>query len=51
MDNQQGITQSQKRTKNEDKIKENEIFKQIMIELNKKLENIPVSTEITFNQP
>ena len=46
MDNQQGITQSQKRTKNEDNIKENEIFKQIMIELNKKLEKFD-SSKIT----
>jgi hypothetical protein len=45
MDNQQGKTKSQKRTKDEDKIHENEndIFMQKMIALNKKFESFDAS--------
>ena len=43
MDNQQGITKSQKRTKDEDKIHENDIFMQKMIALNKKFESFDAS--------
>ena len=43
MDNQQGITKSQKRTKDVDKIHENDIFMQKMIALNKKFESFDAS--------